>query len=408
MKKVARVRTKGVNDSKAEIKMTAETIKQLAEKYYPLGYSARCAIHRYPETAFQEFRTSKLVTDTLSEHGIANSVLAETGVAGLIKGGKPGRTVLLRADMDALELEESPSAPLRSERPGYMHACGHDGHTAGLLMTAIILNELKDELCGNVKLMFQPAEESVGGAKPMIDEGMLKDVDAAFAAHLWGEADFGEVWIKNGPVMAAPDEFRIRIKGKGGHAAHPQLTSDPIVMAANVINMFQQIISRRRDPVTPAVITVGSIHAGEVHNIIPSHADLVGTIRTFDREVRAMIISEMEKALSAVTSAWGSGYDLEILERYPAVLNDPAMADLARQAAAKIVGRDNVKDPGVPNMGGEDFAFVANAVASAYLFIGIKKGDEILHHNPDFGFDDTILKTYAALMAQTAVDYLAS
>jgi amidohydrolase len=386
----------------------AEKIKNLAEKYYTVGYNARSAIHKYPEIAFEEFRTSELITKTLSEYCIENKVIAKTGVVGLIRGAKAGKTVLLRADMDALELEESASAPLRSEREGYMHACGHDGHVAGLLMAALILNELKDEICGNIKLMFQPAEESVGGAKPMIEEGLLEnpEVDAAFALHLWGEAGFGEVWIKNGAVMAAPDEFRLRVIGKGGHAAHPQLTVDPIVMSANIINLFQQIISRRRDPVLPAVITIGSIHAGEAFNIIPTHADLVGTLRTFDKETRAMIVAEMEKAVSAVTSAWGGSYDLKILERYPAVLNDPAMSDIARKSAAKVVGSDNVKDPGVPNMGGEDFAFIANTVPSAYIFVGIKKDEMILHHNPNFGFDSEILKISAAVISQTAVDFL--
>jgi amidohydrolase len=386
----------------------AEKIKTLAEKYYSVGYNTRCAIHKYPETAFEEFRTSALITKTLSEYGIENKVIAKTGVVGLIKGAKAGKTVLLRADMDALELEESASALLRSEREGYMHACGHDGHVAGLLMAALILNELKDEIHGSIKLMFQPAEESVGGAKPMIDEGLLENpkVDAAFALHLWGEAEFGEVWIKNGAVMAAPDEFRLRVIGKGGHAAHPQLTVDPIVMSANIINLFQQIISRRRDPVLPAVITIGSIHAGEAFNIIPTHADLVGTIRTFDKETRAMIILEMEKAVAAVTSAWGGSYDLNILERYPAVLNDPAMSDIARLSAAKVVGGGNVKDPGVANMGGEDFAFIANSVPSAYIFVGIKKDEMILHHNPNFGFDSEILKISAAVISQTAVDFL--
>jgi amidohydrolase len=291
-----------------------------------------------------------------------------------------------------------------------MHACGHDGHVGGLVMTALILNDIKNDLSGNVKVMFQPAEESIGGAKPMIEEGVLDNpkVDAAFAAHLWGEAEFGEVWIKEGAVMAAPDEFHLRVIGKGGHAAHPQLTADTIVMSANIINLFQQIISRRRDPLAPAVITVGSIHAGEVHNIIPSHADMIGTIRTFDRNVRKMIIEEMERTVAAVTSAWGGSYELKIFERYPAVINNIGMVQLARSAAAKIVGGGKVKDPGVPNMGGEDFAFIANAVPSAYLFVGINKGRVIPHHSPEFSFDTEILKISSAVISQIAIDYLSN
>ncbi|MDR2105667.1 MAG: amidohydrolase [Deferribacteraceae bacterium] len=388
-----------------------ERVKQLAERYYPIGESIRNALHIYPETAFEEVRSSELIAQTLSEHGIEYKIMAKTGVVGLIKGAKSGRTVLLRADMDALKLEESHLAPLCSKRAGYMHACGHDGHVGGLIIAALILNDLKDELSGNIKVVFQPAEESVGGAEPMIEEGLLDNptVDAAFALHLWGEAEYGEVWVKDGAVMAAPDEFHLRVIGKGGHAAHPQLTIDPIVMSANIINLFQQIISRRKDPLSPAVISVGALHAGEVHNIIPPYADLIGTIRTFDSSIREMLITQMHSAIHAVTDAWGGSYELKIFKRYPAVINDSAMVEVVKAAAAKIIGAEHVKEPPAADMGGEDFAFIANAVASAYLFVGIKRGEEpILHHNPEFAFDTEILKTSSAVFAQIAIDYLSS
>ena len=384
-------------------------INRLIEKYYQLGVEIRRAIHQYPELAFEEFRTARLVADTLSAHGIpVRTGVAKTGVVGLISGGRPGKTVLLRADMDALELEELAEVPCKSTRPGLMHACGHDGHTAGLVMAALVLNELKDGLAGNIKLMFQPAEEREGGALPMIAEGVLENptVDTAFGCHLWGDAPLGEIRIKSGPLMASPDEFRIKVIGKGGHAALPQFTIDPVVIAAQLIQNFQLLVSRRNNPLKPLVISTCSIHGGETHNIIPGEVEMIGTIRTLDPETRSRVHAEMEQITADTTRAWGADHEFRIIKRYPPLVNDPAAAELVREAAAKIIGSDRVKTA-EPNMGGEDFAYLAEQVPAAFYYVGIARDTPVFHHNPYFAWDETALKISAATLCQTAIDYLA-
>lgn len=269
-----------------------ERIEALAEKYYPEVVELRHHFHMYPELAFEEFKTAAKVAETLESLGIeVQTGIAKTGVVGLIKGGKPGKTVLLRAGMDALKVNEAADVPYKSMVPGIMHACGHDGHTAGLLGAAMILNDIRDELEGNVKVLFQPAEEEDGGALPMIQEGVMENpkVNAAFGCHLWGNLPEGKVQFKKGGLMASPDAFDITIIGKGGHAAMPQLSIDPVVMAAQVIDQTQAVISRRKSPLVPAVISFTMVHGGEAYNVIPNKVELAGTIRTLDHETRKWI-----------------------------------------------------------------------------------------------------------------------
>jgi amidohydrolase len=290
-----------------------------------------------------------------------------------------------------------------------MHACGHDGHTAGLLMAGMILHELRDELPGAVKLMFQPAEETVGGALPMIEAGVLEDprVDAAFGCHLWGNVPAGKVCVKEGPLMASPDEFNITLYGKGGHGAMPHTAVDPVIMAAETVMQFQTIISRRRNPLDPAVISICMIRGGETHNVIPGRVDMTGTIRTLSRELRDFIPLEMERILRGITLAAGGSYSFKVEKRYPPLVNDPGVTALVRGAAEKIVGKENLIEAAEPNMGGEDFAYLAERVPGSFFLVGIA-GEEgpMPHHSPRFRWDDEVLKISSACLAQCAVDFL--
>jgi amidohydrolase len=395
--------------AKFRVLMFSEEIKRCVEKFYQRGVEIRRQIHQNPELSEHETETARLVADTLKEFGIeARTGIAGNGVLGLIRGGKAGKTVLLRADMDALELTEEADVPYKSKKPGIMHACGHDGHTAGLLLAAMALNELKDMLPGTVKLMFQPAEETVGGAERMIESGILEHphVDAAFGCHLWGQAEEGTVQVKSGALMASPDEFRIILKGLGGHGGVPHHAVDPVVLAAHAILEFQGIISRRVNPLVPAVLSVCMIRGGHAHNVIPETVELRGTIRAFDEEMRDFIPHEMEKILRGLTLAADASYRFESIRHYPALINDAAATELVRKAAEKIVGEGKVCEAET-SMGGEDFAYLAQKIPSSFFFVGIAPpGKQIPHHSPHFQWDERALKVSAACLCQTAFDFL--
>ena len=391
--------------------MHTEKIKTLVNKYYDKAVKIRHHLHKYPEISFREENTAKLVEKTLAEFGIKTQRLFNTGVTGLIEGAKPGKTVLLRADMDALEMMEEADVEYKSVIPGAMHACGHDGHTAGLLLCAMVMSEMKDELHGNIKLMFQPGEEKgTGGALPMINEGILDNpkVDAAFACHLWGPAPEGKVWIRSGPVMAAPDRFRVKVIGKGGHAAMPHLSTDPVVNAAQIINSFQTIISRRINPLEPAVISVCLINGGTAHNIIPEYVEFSGTIRTFDSKLREWIPKVMEETVAGITRSQGADYEFEHEKRYPPLINDEKMTNLAKNSIKKITGDENLEYMKEPNMGAEDFSNLSQYIPSSYFFVGLSKdvNNPVIHHNPHFSWDDKVLKISAASLCQIALDFL--
>lgn len=391
--------------------MSTETIKRLAKKYYPQVVDLRHYFHRNPEEAFQEVKTSSQIAQTLTEMGLeVQTGIARTGVVALIRGAMPGKTVLLRADMDALRIQEAAAVEYRSQTEGMMHACGHDGHIAGLLGAAMILNELKNEISGNIKLVFQPAEEEQGGALPMIEEGVLENpsVDAAFACHLWGTVQEGNVEVREGALMAAPDSFDITITGRGGHAAIPNQTIDPVIMATHVINQIQTVISRRKDPLVPAVISFTMIHGGDSYNVIPNEVKLGGTIRTFEPEIRNWIPQTMESIIESVTESFGGSYSFNVTRNYPPLINDGAMTSLVEHSAAKIVGSGNVHRRALPTMGGEDFAYFAQAVPSSFYFVGIApdKKEPVIHHHPKFQWKDRNLMVSMQIMAQIAVDYL--
>ena len=386
-------------------------VKRLGEKYLQHMINLRETIHMYPEDGFSEFTTSKIIIEELEKLGIkVQKNVAKTGVVGLIEGKYPGKTVLLRADMDALKIQEQADVEYKSKIDGMMHACGHDGHVAGLLGAAMILNELKDNLHGNVKLVFQPAEERDGGALPMIEEGVLENpkVDAAFAAHLWGYLNEGEVHLKEGPMMASPDIFNIKVIGKGGHGAVPQESIDPIVITCQIVNSLQTIVSRKINPLDPVVITCGRIQGGDCHNVIPNEVELEGTIRTFNEETRNWVPKVMEDLIRGITTSQGAAYEFKYEPKYPALINDKYMTSFAKESLKKVVGEENVFDLKEPNMGGEDFAYFAQKVPAAFIFVGIanNKSEPVIHHNPYFKWDSKNVGILAQSLSQIAIDYL--
>ncbi|WP_071120991.1 M20 metallopeptidase family protein [Romboutsia timonensis] len=386
-------------------------VKRLGEKYLQHMINLRETIHMYPEDGFSEFTTSKIIIEELEKLGIkVQKNVAKTGVVGLIEGKYQGKTVLLRADMDALKIQEQADVEYKSKIDGMMHACGHDGHVAGLLGAAMILNELKDNLHGNVKLVFQPAEERDGGALPMIEEGVLENpkVDAAFAAHLWGYLNEGEVHLKEGAMMASPDIFNIKVIGKGGHGAVPQEAIDPIVITCQIVNSLQTIVSRKINPLDPVVITCGRIQGGDCHNVIPNEVELEGTIRTFNEETRNWVPKVMEDLIRGITTSQGAAYEFKYEPKYPALINDKYMTSFAKESLKKVVGEENVFDLKEPNMGGEDFAYFAQKVPSAFIFVGIanNKIEPVIHHNPYFKWDSKNVGILAQSLSQIAIDYL--
>lgn len=388
-----------------------EKIEQLAEKHLERIMEIRRELHRFPELGFKEFKTAEIIKKELDRIGIPyESEIAVTGIVGLIKGKKEGKTVLLRADIDALPIDEESRCEFKSEIAGNMHACGHDGHAAGLLGAAMILNELKDEIAGNVKLVFQPAEEGPGGAEPMIKAGILENpkVDAAFAAHLWGYLNEGEVHLKEGPMMASPDIFNINVIGKGGHGAVPQESIDPIVITCQIVNSLQTIVSRKINPLDPVVITCGRIQGGDCHNVIPNEVELEGTIRTFNEETRNWVPKVMEDLIRGITTSQGAAYEFKYEPKYPALINDKYMTSFAKESLKKVVGEENVFDLKEPNMGGEDFAYFAQKVPSAFIFVGIanNKSEPVIHHNPYFKWDSKNVGILAQGLSQIAIDYL--
>ncbi|MGL5329638.1 MAG: M20 metallopeptidase family protein [Peptostreptococcaceae bacterium] len=386
-------------------------IKELSEKYYERTKELRHLIHMYPEEGYKEYKTSELVINELNNLNIkVQNNIAKTGVIGLIEGKYPGKTVLLRADMDALKLEERADVQYKSKVPGMMHACGHDGHVAGLLGAAMILNDLKDYLHGNVKLMFQPAEERDGGAKPMIDEGILENpkVDAVFGAHLWGLLKENQVHVKHGAMMAAPDIFTIKIIGVGGHGSAPHKGIDSIVLASQVINSLQTIVSRKINPLNPVVLSFGRIEGGDCHNVIPNEVEIEGTVRTFSDEDRELVPKLMEDLIKGITLSQGANYEFVWESKYPALINDDKMTDLVKESATKILGVDNVFELKEATMGGEDFSYLTKVLPGSFFFVGIAKDENqpVLHHNPYFEWDDSNLKVLTQCLSQVAIDYL--
>jgi amidohydrolase len=358
----------------------------------------RRTFHMYPEIEFDLQRTSQIVADYLESLGLeVKRNVAKTGVVGLLRGGRPGKTIMLRADMDALPLQELNEVPYRSRIDGAMHACGHDGHTAMLLVAAKVLASKRNELCGNVKFVFQPSEERFppGGALPMIEEGVLENpkVDMAFGIHLWNALPVGTVGVRAGALLAAADEFRIVLKGKGGHGAYPHVCKDPVVVASEVVLAMQTLVSRGVDPLESAVVTVGKIHAGTAFNIIPETATLEGTVRTLNEQVRDTIKQRMKQMVRGICDAHGIEFELDYKDGTAVLINDPELTKLVREVAESVVGKDKVIEV-PPSMGGEDMSFFLQRVPGVFYLVGSanpEKGLDKPHHSPYYDIDEDAL-----------------
>jgi len=369
--------------------------------------ATRRDIHQHPELGFEETRTAALVAERLRklDYHVTPGV-GKTGVVGLKK--KDGRCVLLRADMDALPVEEANAVAYRSKAPGKMHACGHDGHVAIGLEVARRLAPL--ELGGSVKFAFQPAEEASNGAQAMIGDGVLEEprVDAAFGIHLWNDLPVGTVGVMAGPVMASVDQFEIAILGRGGHAAAPHQTIDPVLVAAHVITALQSLVSRRRDPLSEAVVSVTEVHAGRAFNVIPDRADLRGTVRTFGGHFFEDAPRLVEETAHGVASAFGAHVNVNYRRLSAPLINNEELSRLMRDVAADLIGADNVRQ-GVRTMGGEDMAFFLEKVPGCFAFVGSAPrtgGRASPHHSPTFDIDEESLVIAAELLTQTAIRYL--
>ncbi|MCL4396416.1 MAG: amidohydrolase [Chloroflexi bacterium] len=368
-------------------------------------------LHAHPELSFQEVRTAQRVAETLHDlHIEYETGVARTGVVAYLGEGAP--RLALRADMDALPIVEATGLEFKSQNAGVMHACGHDAHTACLLGAATMLSEdfAAGKLKGTVKLLFQPAEENFGpdgksGGELMVEEGALNDVDAVVGLHVISTLPANEVYVRPGPFMAAVDTFEGDVIGRGGHGAYPHEALDPVWLAAQVINAIHGIVSRRINPTKQGVISVTMIHAGTASNIIPESVHLVGTIRSFEIEVRDQLHADLERAF-AMVRAFGGDYKLSILRGYPTTVNDPRMAEFVRVIASDLVGAEHVREADM-HMGAEDFSFMARTKPGVFFNVGAKKDDlHRPHHNPNFDIDESAIPTGAALLAEAARRYL--
>lgn len=363
--------------------------------------------HRHPETAFEEHRTSSVLRKFLEDHDIPVQVMAKTGLRGVLRGKPGGKTVALRADIDALPLKEDGDKEYISENPGAAHACGHDGHMAILMGVIELLCRRKKAFQGNVVFLFQPSEERIpGGAKLMMEEGALEGVDAIFGLHLWQLLSTGVVGLVKGAMMAQPDKFTIRIQGKGGHGSMPHQTVDPILVASHLVVNIQSIVSRNVDPLKPVVISLGTIEGGTIYNIIPEKVVLTGTVRSFDADVQELSESRLKEITDATCAAFGATADFQYEKGYPPVVNDETMVDFVARIAGGIFGEGKVKKI-EPVMGGEDFSYFLQEVPGAFLFFGMGDGMEFPHHHPAFDIDEKALPRATLLMATLALKYLA-
>jgi amidohydrolase len=366
-------------------------------------------LHRNPELGFEVHRTAGLVAERLRALGAeVRTGLGRTGVVGILRAERAdGPAVLLRADMDALPMQEVPGRPYGSQVPGRMHACGHDGHTAMLLGAAQLLAEERSRLSRTVVLLFQPAEEGGGGAQAMIEDGALDlvPVGSAYALHLWCPLPAGTARVRVGPIMAAQDEFTGRIHGRGGHGALPHETLDPVVAAAHALTALQTVVSRSLDPVQPAVVTVGSFHAGTAPNIIPDQAVLEGTLRSFSEPVREMLRRRVREVLEGTAAAHGCRAEMDLRPGYPAVVNAAEAVARVREAGAAVFGPAGVQDT-PPLAAAEDFAYFAQRVPAAFVLVGAgneERGITAPNHASSFDLDESVLPLGAELLARLAL-----
>ncbi|HLQ31041.1 MAG TPA: amidohydrolase [Ktedonobacteraceae bacterium] len=389
-------------------------LKSDIDELVPDMVALRRDLHEHPELAFEEVRTSGIVAQRLRSLGLeVQTGVAKTGVVGLLRGGAShvgAKTIAIRADMDALPIHELNEVEYRSTVDGKMHACGHDGHTSIALAVANILSKRKAELTGNVKFIFQPAEETIGGAEPMVKEGAMQGVDGIIGLHLISDYPIGRVGVRSGAFFASADKFVVTVRGKGGHAAMPEASVDPIVIAAYIITALQTLISRESSPFSPAVITIGVVKAGTAFNIIPETAELHGTMRSFSKEHREKLLRRISELARGVAGAMGATCEVKAFHGCPPCINDESMTEMVQKAAVKSVGMEKV-DNGeeVMKTYSDDMAYFLNSVPGCYFVVGAnnpEKGAKYPHHHPRFNVDEDAMPIGVEVLTRAAIEFL--
>jgi len=387
-------------------------VRQGAQALTDFVVQTRRDIHAHPELGNQEQRTPTLIVAALAELGIElRERVGGTGVVALVRGAHPGPTLALRADMDALPLDEEGDRPYRSCVPGVMHACGHDGHVAMALGATRLLHDLRAHLHGNVKVLFQPAEETYGGASEMIADGCLTQaprVDAVFGLHLEPDGDVGELRLRCGPIMASSDAVRIVVKGAGGHASEPHACIDPVPVAAHIITQLQTLVTRRFDAKSPVVITITYLQAGTAFNVIPAEVVLAGTVRTVDPAARAAMSQRIEALAEHTAAAFGATAETIYVPGSGVVINHPGFTDFVRRTIATARGRDAVREVAAPIMGAEDFGAYLERVPGTFAFLGARPSHQAAYpcHHPGFDIDERALPVGVEILATVALEYL--
>ena len=384
--------------------MLKEKIETLSKTYYESYRSVRHHLHANPELSYKEFNTSKFIQDHLQSLGIPFKVMAETGVVALIEGKKSNRVIALRADIDALPIQEANNVAYASKVPGVMHACGHDVHTTILLGAARILNETKAHWEGTVKLIFQPGEEkNPGGASILIKEGVLENPapTAIIGLHVHPILETGKLSFKSGKAMASADEIYITVKGKGGHAATPHLTADTVLAAAELVVALQKVVSRDKDPLSPSVLSICAINGGFTTNVIPSEVKLMGTFRAMDETWRFNAHKRMQEVANGIATSSGAEIDFKIDVGYPTVYNDPVITEKARSIAASTMGNSNIEE-GELRMGAEDFGYYSQKIAGCFFRLGTGNKQKNITsgvHTPTFDIDEDAIEIGMRMMA---------
>ena len=383
-------------------------IRQLVNAHKELIINTRQDLHQIPETGYTEEKTSAYVAAYLEREGLeVQTGIAQFGVVGLLQTGKPGPTVMIRADMDALPLKEETGLSFASIHEGVMHACGHDAHMAMALGAASVLTQMKNDLNGAIKFVFQPAEEGPGGAKPMIDAGVMENpqVDYAIGCHVWPDIPEGTIGVRPGPFLAAMDRYDLKIIGKGGHGAMPHICVDALEVGTQVVNALQRISSRHMNPLKPVVVTVGSFHAGTAFNVIPGEAELSGTTRTFDLEIWDSWEQRLEKVIRGVCESMGADFEFKFAKGYPPTINDESMAELVHRCAAEVVGHEMVVVPD-QTMGGEDMSYFLQRAKGCFFALGVGREGTPSVHNPKFDFNEDVLPLGVETHCRVAMEIL--
>lgn len=390
--------------------MTAPDFRQTAVALFDSMVATRRDFHQHPELGFQEFRTGGIIADRLVALGLeVQRGVGQTGIVGLLEGERPGPTILLRFDMDALPIQEETGLPYQSRTPGVMHACGHDGHMAIGLAVAEMLAPYRHRMAGALKFMFQPAEEGLGGAFAMIADGVLEAPrpDVALAMHIWVPEPLGTIRLLEGPVMASSSVFEIIVQGRGGHGAAPHLANDPILAAAHIVAALQSIVSRNTNPQESVVVSIGQFNAGTTFNVIPDRAVLKGTVRSYDRELHRMAYRRILEMAQNMATAFSCTATMETVAIVSSVVNAPEPTAVVRAAVEQVMGAPNIVAR--RTMASEDMGYVLEEIPGCYFFVGGRNdaaGVSFPHHHPQFTFDERALMDGAAVMAQAAASYV--